>query len=195
MAKSKSESDNQAQYGYAYWEKINHILSSMRIKDLKQAAVVRGLSFRNTVEFSVMELQGWLLKNWENILDKTLLNDYDVWLEKELKDEGLEYLIHPMLRLGYSGEDDQGNEVKRQIKNIAISGGVPTKKEIALFKPKKGSKKSYVYTLIRKNPRITTEELIETVSEQFPDVSIGSIKSWASRARKSNKYAEELKLN
>jgi hypothetical protein len=181
-------------YGYEYWKKINDILSSMKIKDLKQAAVVRNLSFRNVVEFSICDLQGWLLKNWENPLDRTLLNDYDVWVEKELREEGLSDLIHPMLRLGYFGEDEDGNEVRRQLKNIAISMGVPTKKEIALFKPKKGSKKSYVYTLIRKDPSITTEELIEEVTEQFPDVSIGSIKSWASRARKSSKYATELKL-
>ena len=175
-------------------ERAGDILSSMKIKDLKQAAVVRGLSFRNVVEYSVLELQSWILRNWDVVLDRTLLNSFDEWVEKELKAEGLEELIHPMLRLGYIREDEEGNESRVQLKNIAITNGPPTKKEIALFKPKKGSKKEYVYSLIRQNSKITTEELIEMVTEQYPDVSIGSIKSWASRARKSVKFGVELDL-
>lgn len=174
-------------------ERIADLLSSMKIRDLKQAAIARNLKFRDATEFSVLELQSWLFKHWDDTVDKTLLNDYDVWLEQELTEEGLEDLIHPLLRLGYLGEDQDGNEVRRQLKNIAISN-VKTKKDLAKFKPRKGSKKSLVFSIIRKNPDIDTKILIEEVLSQYPDVSVGSIKSWASKARKSVRYEKEIDL-
>jgi len=169
------------------------LVGHMKIKELKQACIVRGINFRDVSELDVWGLQDFLIKNWAKVSDKTLLNEYDIWLENELKSEGLTELIHPLLRMGYFGEDEEGNEVRRQVKNIAISN-VKSKKEIAMYKPKKGSKKSLVYFLIRENPKITTNELIDRLLEEYPDISIGSIKSWASRARKAVKYGNELNL-
>ena len=180
----KFKSDNPVK------ERVFDLLSHMKIKDLKQACIVRGMPFIKVSDSSILELQSFLLEGWDTPSDKTLLNDYDIWVEKELTELGSEDLIHPLLRMGYFGEDAEGNEVRRQIKNIAISN-VKSKKEIGQFKPKKGSKKSLVYEILRKDPKTRTEELIDRVTMEYPDVSIGSIKSWASRARKSIKYAEE----
>lgn len=174
-------------------KKVYDLLGQMKIKELKQACIVRGMPFREVTESDVWALQSFLLNNWIVISDRTLLNDYDEWFEKELKEEGLKELIHPLLRMGYMGEDEEGNEVRRQIKNFAISN-VKSKKEQALFKPKKGSKKALVYMLIRNNPKIDTDTLIDRLTQEYPDVSIGSIKSWASRARKAVKLGEELDL-
>lgn len=172
-------------------KKVFDIVGHMKIRELKQACIVRGMPFRQVVESTVWELQSFLINNWIKPTDKTLLNDFDDWMNTELREEGLEDLIHPRLNMGYFGEDEEGNEHRRQIKNIAISN-VASKKEIALFKPRKGSKKSLVYELIRQDPDITTEELIDRMQEEFPDCPIGSIKSWASRARKSVRYAQEF---
>lgn len=172
--------------------RVHDLLSSMRIRDLKQAAIARGLSFREVTEFSVLELQSWLFRHWDDRVDRTLLNDYDVWMDNELREEGLENMIHPMLRLGYMGEDSDGNVIRKQLKNIAISN-VPSKKELAQFAPRRGSKKELVFEIIRDDPLIQTKDLVDEVLAEFPDVSVGSIKSWASKARKTVKYAEELK--
>ena len=102
-------------------DRVDNLLSSMKIRDLKQAAIARGLNFRRVTEASVLELQSWLMLHWDGRTDRTLLNDYDVWLEQELREEGLEELIHPLLRLGYLGEDEDGNLVRKQLKNISIS--------------------------------------------------------------------------
>jgi hypothetical protein len=171
-------------------KKVYDLLSHMRIKELKQACIVRKMPFEDVAECTMLDLQSFLLKRWDYPTDRTLLNDYDNWLEQELRELGCEDLIHPLLRIGYFGEDQEGNEIRKTIKNIAISN-VKSKKEIAQFKPKKGSKKSLVYEVLRKDPDTSTEELIEIVTGAYPDVSIGSIKSWASRARKSIKYSEE----
>jgi hypothetical protein len=170
--------------------RVYDLLSHMKIRELKQACVVRNMPFDEVGECSMLDLQSFLLKRWDAPTDKTLLNDYDNWLETELRELGCEDLIHPLLRIGYFGEDADGNEIRKQLKNISFSN-VKSKKEIAQFKPKKGSKKSLVYEVLRKDPSTTTEELIEIVTQAYPDVSIGSIKSWASRARKSIKYSEE----
>ncbi|MDY0200599.1 MAG: hypothetical protein WDA59_05720 [Methanofastidiosum sp.] len=173
-------------------DRVDNLLSSMKIRDLKQAAIARGLNFRRVTEASVLELQSWLMLHWDGRTDRTLLNDYDVWLEQELREEGLEELIHPLLRLGYLGEDEDGNLVRKQLKNISISN-VKSKKELSQYLPRRGSRKELVFEIIRNDPLTPTEDLIEEVLDQFPDVSIGSIKSWASKARKTVRYGEEIK--
>lgn len=172
-------------------ERISGILSRLKVKDLKQAAIVRSMDFMRVTIESALELQSWLLSNWTAPIDKTLLNDYDEWIEKELKEDQLDYLIHPNLRMGYFGEDEDGNEIRKQIKNLGIPN-VKSKKELSQFKPKKGSKKALVFQIIRSDPEITTQELIEDVQFQYPDASEGSIKSWASRARKAVRYGQEF---
>jgi len=176
---------------YSDEERIIHILSSMKIKDLKQAAVARSMDFMRVTIESVLEIQSWLIKHWEDPIDKTLLNDYDEWMENDLREQGLDELCHPQLRLGYFGEDEDGNEIRKQIKNIGIPN-IKSKKELSQFKPKKGSMKALVFQIIRSDPEITTAELIEDMQDRYPDAQIGSIKSWASRARKAVRYGEEL---
>jgi hypothetical protein len=172
--------------------KVDQYLSSMKIRDLKQSAISRGMPFRLVVESSVLNLQAWLMKHWDDDIDRTLLNDFDVWFETELREEGLRDLIHPFLRMGYLGYDEDGNEVRKQLKNIGVPMGPKTDKEIAGFRPKRGSKKELVFNLLRGNPGMTTSELVGRVQEQFEDALEGSIKSWASRARKSIKLQQKL---
>jgi len=159
-------------------------MSRLKLKDLKRACIMRGMPFSRIVRYGVHEMQSWLYKNFDNKINPVLLDEYDEWFQDQVEDP-----VHVLLKMAYYTEDENGN-VKRERRNTFMMGVEKTKAEIAAFKPKRGSMKELTFELIRAGK--PTKEVIKEVMDQFQTANEGSIKSWASKARKSVKAQKEL---
>jgi len=157
----------------------------MTYKDLKKMVVVRGLSFEEVVNGDFCRLQSWLHKNYDNKIDTSLLDEYDDWLDNNLRDLGKHELIHPSLRLGYIGEreDDEGNKVIKT-KKAKVETKPKEKKEKTAEGIFSGTKKALTYSCQKEGK--TIEKTIEIVMKQFPDASDKSIKIWYKKCKREN---------
>lgn len=164
---------------------ISGYMSRLKLKDLKRACVIRGIPFQRIPRYGVHDLQSWLFRNFNNRINPTLLEDYDAWFDNQIEDSP----IHLLLRLAYYAEDEDGN-VKQERRNTMMLGVEKTKIEVATFRPKRGSMKAMVFQMIRDGNN--TKEIIAEIMDLYPAAKEGSIKSWASKARKAKRYQEEL---
>ena len=181
MAKRKKE--------YSEHDRVSDWLSSLKYKDLKRAAIMRGFPFR-LIGSSVQELESFVYNHYYDRVNPNKLAEFDEWNEKTLIEEGaIELPIHLDLKLGFYATDDKGNE-KRRRRDPNLMGVVKTKEEVATFKPRKGSKKTLVFDLMDKG--MPTREIIDLVQESYPDTTDGTIKVWCSQARKKLKAKNEL---
>lgn len=178
--RKKKRTEFNAQEDY-----ITGYMSRLRLKDLKRACIIRGIPFSRVSRYSIHELQSWLFRNFENRINVTLLEAYDTWFDEQITSGPVEL----ELRLSYFGEDKDGNR-KQSRRDTLILGANKTKEEIATFKPRRGSMKALVFTLIREGK--STKEIIQEVQANYPNAKTGSIKSWCSKARKSVQAQKEL---
>lgn len=182
MAKDKSNMSPE--------ERMSEWLGTLKYKDLKKAAIMRGLPFNMIGELGVHELQSWLCRNYSNPIKPLLLQEFDAWLDKSLMAQGyIDEPVHIDLKLGDYAVDEFGNEVRRR-RNITLMGAIKSKEEKAAFRPKKGSKKFRVFNLIELGH--STQEIVSMMDEEFGEVNEGSIKSWCSRARKQIALRDKL---
>lgn len=176
MAKKKKDN---------YLDPREKLLNTLKLKDLKRAAIVRGMPFREVIGSSVPELQSWVFRNYSNKISPNALDEFDKWYEADLFDQDIiTGALHVDLKFGYYTYDDDGNRRAKK-RNYAIVGFNKTDEEKAAFKPKKGSKKELAFSLFGQG--LSTIEVIEAVVDAYPDVSEGSIKVWGSQFRKREK--------
>lgn len=154
---------------------------NMNYKDLKRNVVVRGMDFQEVVDGSFPRLQNWLHHNGDAPIDTTLLDKFDDWVEKGLKQRGALDLIHPQLRLGYIGErDEEGKVTKRKrVKGIKKKKKKRERTKDGIYK---GTKKAYVFECQAKGWSI--KKTIRKTFARFPDASEKSIKIWYKKAAK-----------
>lgn len=159
------------------------VSSHMTLKDMKRNCVVRGMDFKEVVESTVPGLQNWLHHNQSNDIDSDLLNQYDDWLEDQLRARGKEDLIYPELRLGFIGErDDEGNTVKtKRVKGIRKKKKRREKTTDGIFS---GTKKALTFQL--QQDGLTMPDTVEKVLETFPDANTKSIKIWYKKSRRAH---------
>ena len=173
-----------------YKDPREQLLASLNLKNLKRACIVREIPFRDVLISDFLQLQSWLFKNYNNVTDATLLESFDIWYSQELLDEGIiDKELHVDLKFGYYSYDDDGNR-KDKKRNTLIVGPRKSDKEKATFRPKKGSKKELAFSLFGKG--LATWEVIEKVTDAFPDVSEGSIKVWGTQFRKRQKLIDKF---
>ncbi len=171
-------------------ERMSKWLGTLKYKDLKKAAIMRGFPFNLIGNYGVHELQSWLYQNYKNDIKPQLLQEYDKWVDESLMSQGyIDEPIHIDLKLGDYAVDEDGNEIRRK-RNVALMGAIKTPEEKAAFIPKKGSKKQRVYQLVEQE--LDTQEIITKMDEEFGNINDGSIKSWCSRARKQIALKKEL---
>lgn len=153
----------------------------MTYKTLKRNVVVRGMPFNEVVGGTFPALQNWFHHNRNNNVDTDLLDQYDEWIEAQLKERGADYLIHPQLRLGYIGEkDDEGNVVKiKRVKGIKKKKKKREKTEDGIFK---GTKKALTFQCEKEG--MTMEDTIEKVKKSFGEISLKSVKIWYKKSQK-----------
>lgn len=166
-------------------DSISGYMSRLKLKDLKRACIIRGIKFSRIPRYGVHDMQSWLYKNFSTRINPTLLEKYDDWFDEQIEDSP----VHIMLRMAYYAVDEDGN-IKQERRNTMMMGVEKTKIEVATFRPKRGSMKAMVFEMIRDGN--TTKEIIEEVSSIYPASNEGSIKSWASKARKAVKAQREL---
>ena len=162
-------------------------LENMTFKDMKRRAVSLGMPFPDACSADYNDLISWIHKS-QNTPDNTLIDQYDVWMDKQLELAGYakdDPMRNYQLNLGFISED-------------AITKQKKTKRIKGLEKPKKpkrakddqglwaGTKKSYTYELTLKG--LDIERIIRRVIKKFPDAKEKSIRQWSRAAmRKNNK--------
>jgi hypothetical protein len=155
--------------------------SNLTYKDLKKECIQRGMPFIDVLSGDFPRLTHWLLNNLHKTFNSDLLDEFDDFQEKILKENGKTELIHNSLRLGYLGERDDAEPVVKKDKVIKEKKAPREKTEGGLFK---GTKKAYTFDLQIKGKKL--EEVLIKVKRKFPDAVDKSIKIWFNKSRKLN---------
>lgn len=154
-------------------DKFDGLVGKMNYRDLKKHCIVRGMPFNEVVGGSFPQLQNWLYFNYDNKKTKNLVNDYDRWIEEELKDSpDVDSLTHPQLRLGFIGPDEDVKP-KTSKKIIKVKKKKKEKTSDGIFK---GTKKALTFELQKKGKSL--DRTIKRVLKVFPEASEKSIKIW-----------------
>lgn len=167
---------------------VDKFIGPLKYKDLKRECIIRGMEFDEVLSGSLPHLTNWLRFNFIVAPKYELLDSFDDYQEKlireamEAKGQDPDDVIHPSLRLGYIAErDEDGNVIKK-------------KRVRTIFKKKRkkrertdqgifsGTKKALTFELQKQG--LTKEEVIKKVIEQFPDASEKSIGIWFNKSKK-----------
>jgi hypothetical protein len=162
--------------------RVSVVIKNLRLKDLQRECVIRGMDFWQVPECSVLNLHSWLVKNWDNPIDKKLIFEYDKYMDEELEALGRSDLIHPSLSLGYFENPDTGEITKKRVKEVNPQRKF--KKERTSEGIFTGTKKAYTYELAKKG--IPKPEAIDLVIEKYPEANEKSISIWYNKAKKLN---------
>ena len=152
--------------------------SNFTYRDLQKACIIRGMPPEELVEGDIHSLHSWMEKNEHNKIDPNLLDDFDDWRDKLLREKYGEG--QPFIRLGYVGKtDDEGNAVnvykpepkkpKKHVEKDTEMGGLW-----------KGTKKHL--TAQCKKDGLSFEKTVAKVKAAFPDAKESSIKIWYKRS-------------
>lgn len=171
-------------------EKLNLLSKSgmnMTYRDLKRRAVILGMPFPDACSAGVFDLIKFINQS-ENVPNKHLLDEYDEWMDKQL--EALAYdkdnpLRSSKLRLGFLGEDKEGNKTTKRVKGIKKPKTKKPPRERDKFNLVKGTKKSYVFELVSKGRSL--ERTTKLVKKRFPDANEKSISLWYRNAKRKLK--------
>lgn len=168
---------------YKNLEAINGKLLNMRYSDLQIACLERGMEFDLMVTKDIGGLQTWVIKNWDNPINKKRVHEFDKWREDHLKAIGKEG--EPFVRLGYLGEENPETgdvEIKKPKKVRAITTKREKDPETGIFS---GTKKSLTYQLTEQG--LSKEEITAKVKEQFPEAVDKSIHIWIKKCLRAKK--------
>ena len=139
---------------------------------------MRGMPFPDIISGDFYRLVSFLESNDVNKKpDKGLIEKFDNWMEKQLRDSGAENLIKPSLRLGYISKEDNEDIVKKPKKEPKEKKPKAEKDENGF---RKGTKKSYTVELAKK--KYSLERVIKKVMKKFEDASEKSITIWYRKA-------------
>lgn len=175
-------------------EKFNLLSKSgmnMTYRDLKRRAVILGMPFPDACSAGVFDLINFI-ETSENTPNKHLLDEYDDWMDKQL--EALAYekdnpLRSSKLRLGFLGEDEEGNKKTKRVKGIKKPKTKKPPRERDKFNLVKGTKKSYVFELVAKGRSL--ERTTNLVKKKFPDANEKSISLWYRNAKRKLKNGKD----
>jgi len=157
-------------------------VESFSLAELKRQCISRGMPFYNMVGSSIPQLQTWFINHYPNPIDPTLVNQFDEWMDKLLLERNASSLIHPSLRLGYTGiplPDEKVPVPKLKSMKLVKSS---TKKEKTIGGVFKGTKKALTFECYSKGK--TKAETIEIVMKTFPEALEKSIIIWYNKAKK-----------
>lgn len=193
MKKKKDPSSDESRE-----DRINRVLAHMKHRDLQRACILKGLEFKLIVEYDHHKLANWYYKNFGEPEDLHHLEEYDIWVENVLQEQGYkkgDAVLAPAFRFGFSPEVNG-------MKGIQTPGAAtpPMKSEVE-DKPKtkrvvdestgvySGTKKNLTYTLT--NEGLGIEEILKRVLEKFPEAQDKSIKIWHKRRLKAIKDGKD----
>lgn len=170
-------------------EKSNFLGASgrnMTYKDLKRKAIILGMPFPDACSAGVFDLLGYI-NNSEEKPDKSLIDKYDDWMDKQLENIGYSKdnpLRSSRLRLGFLGEEGENGQRKiKRIPGIKKPREKKPPRERDEFNLIKGTKKSYVWELTSKGYDI--DRVIRRMKKKFPEANEKSINLWYRMAKRT----------
>ena len=126
---------------------------NMTYRDLKRKAIVLGMPFPDACAAGVFDLIGYIERS-TNKPDKSLIDQYDDWMDKQLENIGYskdDPLRNSKLRLGFLGEEgEDGQRKSKRVPGIKKPREKKPPRERDEFNLIKGTKKSYVWSLVAK---------------------------------------------
>ena len=170
-------------------EKSNFLGASgrnMTYKDLKRKAIILGMPFPDACSAGVFDLLGYI-NNSEEKPDKSLIDKYDDWMDKQLENIGYSKdnpLRSSRLRLGFLGEEGENGQRKiKRVPGIKKPREKKPPRERDEFNLIKGTKKSYVWELTFKGYDI--DRVIRRMKKKFPEANEKSINLWYRMAKRT----------
>ena len=170
-------------------EKSNFLGASgrnMTYKDLKRKAIILGMPFPDACSSGVFDLLGYI-NNSEEKPDKSLIDKYDDWMDKQLENIGYSKdnpLRSSRLRLGFLGEEGENGQRKiKRVPGIKKPREKKPPRERDEFNLIKGTKKSYVWELTSKGYDI--DRVIRRMKKKFPEANEKSINLWYRMAKRT----------
>tara|TARA_R110001606_G_scaffold397658_2_gene574839 strand:- start:884 stop:1489 length:606 start_codon:yes stop_codon:yes gene_type:complete len=183
-------------------------LSQYVFKDLQRACLVRGMEPQKMVESDYWKLQSFYIKNYSEVPNNSLLDEYDEWFDSEMALLGkgadnpdYKWMYHPDLRLGFTtGTDEKGNlvgskkprlfkkpkEVTKKERRKDLGGiFAGTKKAMTMELAKEIINKRQAKDLDKKlNHDAIIGRITKKVLRQFPDANEKSIRIWYNKIKK-----------
>ncbi len=170
-------------------EKSNFLGASgrnMTYKDLKRKAIILGMPFPDACSAGVFDLLHYIQSSEERP-DKSLIDKYDDWMDKQLETIGYskdDPLRNSRLRLGFLGEEgENGQRRTKRVPGIKKPREKKPPRERDEFNLIKGTKKSYVWSLVAKGYDL--ERVTRRMKKKFPDANDKSITLWFRTARRT----------
>lgn len=150
---------------------------------------MRGMPFEDIGKSSIPNLQSWYLKNYDLPVDYRLLEEFDLWCEKLLRERGADdTMISPIFRLSSVGARNAEGEITKRKRIRSMVAKPKRKKERTTEGLFKGTKKAFTYELAQKD--LPKAEVMAMVKEKYPDAKEKSIGIWYNRARKAKRNAK-----
>jgi hypothetical protein len=153
-------------------------LSNMNYKDCKRRAIALGMPFPDACAADFGRLHSFIMKS-ENKPDPSLIDQYDDWMDQQLELRGYakdDPMRSYQLRLGFVGEDPEGDAPKKSKRIKGIPKPKKPKREKTAEGRWKGTKKAYTYELTARG--FSLERITRRVQGKFPDAVEKSIKQW-----------------
>jgi len=188
MAKTKPKTHRMTKALRAFAATLTDT-QNFTVKDFKRHCIVRGMPFEEVSRQNVHEMRIFIFKHKGNIKPE-LLDDFDEWTENHLRDiykdkdeVPPEAYFHPLLRMGFVGEEDEEGNVKRKrVKGINKAKKLKrTRDGNGIFS---GTKKSLTFKCASDGKSL--KETIAEVLEVFEDAKEKSISIWFKKAIKLN---------
>lgn len=165
-------------------EAASEALLNMKYIDLKIACIVRGILFEDVVNGSVPSLSSFFIKNFDKPIDRSLLEDFDIWMDEQLEKKGYEK-DDPIRKYRLSTTLNEEEDVRVDNKKLRKAGirkkPKPKAQRDEVFNIFKGTKKAYTYSLTSKS--LDNKEIIKLVVEKFPEAKPKSIMIWIKRCK------------
>lgn len=165
--------------------------SAQSYRGLKKQCVALGMPFPDIVASDTNGLLSFINKHVGEKPDKSLIQEYDIWMDKQLADLGYketDAMRHFQLRLGYVSDESnlekQLNKVNAKPKKARVKK-ITVPKELDASGLWKGTKKSLTYESAKKGYDL--DKVTAIVFKKFPDAKEVSIKQWFKRALKEQK--------
>lgn len=159
---------------------------NLTYRDLKRKAVILGMPFPDACSAGVFDLIRYI-ENSDNKPDKTLIDQYDEWMDTQLENIGYskdDPLRSSKLRLGFLGEEgENGQRRTKRVPGIKKPREKKPPRERDEFNLIKGTKKSYVWELTAKGFDI--DRIIRRMKKKFPEANEKSINLWYRMAKRN----------
>jgi len=170
------------QIHYTQSEVVDNVLSKYKHIDLQRACLMRGMPFGDIGE-SYYFLTGYFSKNFDNPEDQALLDKFDNWRYKRLKDLGEDNPL--FVRLGFTREvNEETGEILKRKRVKFVKKQRPKRKRNKKLGIFAGTKKEL--TMTSQGEGLSLEETTKVVLDKFPDAKEKSIRIWWKKAAKGN---------